>query len=195
MKALFLAAGLSAAATFALAETQTYTIDPTHADAVFTYDHIGMSTSTWVIGGFTGEIVIDRDNLAESSITVTVPAANLFTGDESRIGHIVKSGEFFDITSFPDATFSSTSVEVTGEDTAKVTGDITINGVTQSIVLDAVLNGEMAEYPIPPFNGKPAIGFSATGSFKRSAFNLGKFAPFISDDITMVINVEAMDLS
>jgi polyisoprenoid-binding protein YceI len=91
-------------------------------------------------------------------------------------------------------TFVSTAVEVTGEKTAKITGDLTLNGVTKPVVLDAVLNNQTDAYPLPPFEGKPALGFSATTTLLRSDFNLGAFVPYISDAVPVQITFEAMKM-
>jgi len=83
--------------------------------------------------------------------------------------------------------FTSTGIEVTGEKAAKITGDLTLNGVTKSVVLDAVLN-QAGEHPMEK---KPWAGFSATTTLIRSDYNLGAFAPFVSDEVQVAISVEA----
>ncbi len=85
-------------------------------------------------------------------------------------------------------TFTSTAIEVTGDTTAKITGDLTLNEVTKSVVLDAVLN-QVGDHPMM---NKPWAGFSATTTLLRSDYNLGQFAPFVSDEVQVQISVEAM---
>lgn len=89
-------------------------------------------------------------------------------------------------------TFVSTSIELTGEDTANITGDLTLNGVTQAIVSNIVLNAQAAEYPCLPFQGKAAIGLGATATLIRSDYDLGMFSPFIPDKISLTISIEAV---
>jgi polyisoprenoid-binding protein YceI len=89
-------------------------------------------------------------------------------------------------------TFVSTSIERNGEDTANITGDLTLNGVTKSVVLNTVLNAQTAEYPFPPFKGKAAIGLDATATLIRSDFSLGMFATFIPDEVPLTISIEAV---
>ena len=84
-------------------------------------------------------------------------------------------------------TFKSTAIEVTGEKTAKITGDLTLNDVTKSVVLDAVLN-QVGEHPMAKM---PWAGFSATTTLLRSDYNLGKFAPFVSDEVQVQMSIEA----
>lgn len=83
-------------------------------------------------------------------------------------------------------------IERTGEDTANITGDLTLNGVTKSVVLNTVLNAQTAEYPFPPLKGKAAIGLDATATLIRSDYSLGMFAPFIPDKIPLTISIEAV---
>ena len=84
--------------------------------------------------------------------------------------------------------FTSTSIDVTGDATALITGDLTLNGVTRPVVLDTTLNLASDH----PMEGKPWAGFSATASILRSQFELGKFAPFVGDEVSIVISIEAM---
>ena len=103
---------------------------------------------------------------------------SMFTVWEQRYGHFM-SDNFFGATEDKLVSFDSTSIEVTGENTAMITGDLTLIGVTKSIVLDAKLN-QVGEHPMA---NKPWAGFDATTQILRSDFNLGQFAPFISDEV------------
>jgi polyisoprenoid-binding protein YceI len=181
-------AALSAAP--ALAAPQTYNIDSSHAQIVFSYNHIGYSTGYGMFSGFAGQVVYDADAPTASTVSVTFPVRSMLTGWEARFEHFM-SPDFFDAAEDEMVTFTSTAVEVTGDTTGKITGDLTLNGVTKSVVLDAVLNKAEA-YPMPPFEGKPAMGFNATATVLRSDFNLGAFAPFISDEVQIQISFEAM---
>jgi len=178
------------AATPALAEPLTYTIDPSHAQIIFSYDHIGYSTGFGMFSGFGGEVVFDAENPAGSSVSVTFPVRSMLTGWEARFEHFM-SPDFFGAAADEAVSFTSTSVEVTGDTTGKITGDLTLNGVTKTVVLDTVLN-KSEPYPFPPFEGKPAVGFSATTTLLRSDYELGAFAPFISDEVEVQISFEAM---
>ena len=89
-------------------------------------------------------------------------------------------------------TFVSTTIGLTGDDTANIIGDLTLNGRVQSVVLNSVLNAQAAENPFPPFKGKAAIGLDATATLIRSDYDLGMFALFIPDEITLTISIEAV---
>jgi polyisoprenoid-binding protein YceI len=185
-----LAALAAFAAAPAFAAPQTYTIDSSHAQIVFSYNHVGYSTGYGMFSGFGGSVVYDADAPAASSVSVSFPVRSMLTGWEARFEHFM-SPDFFDAAEDEMVTFTSTAVEVTGATTGKITGDLTLNGVTKSVVLDAVLN-KAEPYPLPPFEGKPAVGFSATTTLIRSEFGLGNYAPFISDEVQVQITFEAM---
>lgn len=185
-----LAAVAALASSPALAAPQTYTIDQSHAQIIFSYDHIGFSTGFGMFSGFVGDVVFDAEDPAASTVSVTFPVRSMLTGWEARFEHFM-SADFFEAAEDEAVSFTSTAVEVTGETTGKITGDLTLNGVTRSVVLDAVLN-KSEPYPFPPFEGKPAVGFTANTTVLRSDFGLGAFAPFISDEVQVQISFEAM---
>lgn len=187
MKATLLAAALATVATAALAAPEKYVLDSSHSQILFDYNHLGFSTTYGMFSGFEGEIMFDQENPANSSVSVSMPVMSMFTGWEKRKDHFM-SEDFFGAEEGDMVSFTSTAIEVTGEDTAKITGDLTVNDVTKSIVLDAKLN-QVGDHPM---EGKPWAGFDATTTFVRSEFNLGKFAPFVSDEVNLNISIEAM---
>ena len=188
MKTSLLAAGfVAAAATAAFAEPEKYVLDPSHSQIVFSYNHLGYSTGYGMFSGFEGEIMFDAEDPANSSVTVSMPVMSMLTGWEARFGHFM-SDDFFGATEDEMVTFTSTSIEVTGDTTALITGDLTLNGVTKEVVLDAVLN-QAGEHPM---EGKPWAGFSATTTLVRSDYNVGAFAPYVSDEVEVSISIEAM---
>ncbi len=182
---LALIATLAAAPAFAVPEK--YTLDSSHSQIVFTYNHLGYSTGYGMFSGFAGEIAFDQADPAASSVTVSFPVKTMLTGWQERFDHFM-SADFFGATDDEMVTFTSTAIEVTGETTAKITGDLTLNDVTKTVVLDAVLN-QVGDHPMA---NKPWAGFSATTTLLRSDYNLGQFAPFVSDEVQVQISVEAM---
>lgn len=183
--ALTLATALLAAPAFA--EAEKYVLDSSHSQIVFSYNHLGYSTSYGMFSGFAGEIMFDQADPAASSVTVSFPVKSMLTGWEERFNHFM-SADFFDAADDEMVSFTSTGIEVTGEKTAKITGDLTLNGVTKSVVLDAVLN-QVGDHPMA---NQPWAGFSATTTLVRSDYNLGQFAPFVSDEVQVQISIEAM---
>lgn len=187
MRTALLAGALALGATGALAAPEKYTLDPSHSQVMFTYDHLGFSTTYNMFAGFDGEIMFDEAEPANSSVSVSIPVMSMFTGWQERFDHFM-SDEFFGASEGDMITFTSTGIEVTGEDTAVITGDLTINGQTQSVALETKLN-KAGEHPMA---GKPWVGFDATTTIKRSDYGLDKFAPNVGDELDVHISIEAM---
>ncbi len=190
MKNLALSTGFAAAflATPVFAsEAETYVLDASHSQIVFSYDHLGYSTTYGMFSGFDGEVAFDQANPENSAVTVSFPVRSMLTGWEARFQHFMTE-DFFGADADELVTFSSTGIEVTGETTAIITGDLTLNGVTKSVALDATLN-QVGQHPM---EGKGWAGFDATTTLLRSDYNVGAFAPFVSDEVQVMISIEAM---
>lgn len=187
MKSLLASTALMLAAIPAHAEAVKYTIDPGHAQVLFSFNHLGFSEIFGMFSGFTGDIAFDQEHPENSSVSVTMPVKSMITGLPARFDHFM-SADFFDATDDEMVSFVSTGIEVTGDNTALITGDFTLNGVTKSVVLDAVLN-QAGTHPI---ENKEWAGFNATTTLLRSEYNLGAFVPYIPDEIPVSISIEAM---
>lgn len=186
LKALATTAFLMTAGTGATLAADAYAFDASHSQIIFSYNHLGFSTTYGMFSGFDGQAMLDMDDLSKSSVSLEINIGDLLiTGWEGRDGHF-KSADFFNVENFPIATFTSTSVEPTGDKTAKITGDLTILDQTKSITLDAKLN-QVGKHPQ---SQKDWAGFDASATLLRSDFNLGKFAPFVSDEVDIKISVE-----
>ena len=186
MKTAILTAAAIFGATTAFA-AEKFVLDASHSQVLFEYDHLGFSTTFGMFSGFEGEITFDEAAPENSSVNVSMPVKSMFTGWEQRHAHFM-SGDFFGAEDGDLVTFESTAIEVTGENTAKITGDLTMNDVTKSVVLDTTLN-KVGDHPMA---GKPWMGFDATTSVMRSDFGLGAFAPAVGDEVAIRISVEAM---
>jgi len=181
------ALALTTLAAPAFAAPEAYTLDPSHSQIVFTYNHLGFSTGTGMFSGFEGAIQFDQEDPAASSVTVSFPVTTMLTGWEARFEHFM-SPDFFGATEDKTVSFTSTGIEVTGDNTALITGDLVLNGVTKEVVLDAKLN----QAGMHPMENKEWAGFDATVTLLRSDYNLGLFAPYVSDEVEVMISVEAM---
>ncbi len=186
MKTYAIALAAVLASPAALAEAVKYDLDPSHSQILFGYDHLGYSTTWGMFSGFEGTIEFDREAPENSSVEVSFPVRSMFTGWEARFNHFM-ANDFFGADEDELVTFTSTAIEVTGETTALITGDLTLNGVTQSVVLDAVLNATGTH----PQAQKEWAGFDATTTLLRSDYNVGAFAPFVSDEVQVQISIEA----
>lgn len=124
----------------------------------------------------------------QSKVDVTIKTASIEMDDQKWNDHL-KNADFFNVEQYPEMTFKSTNVEVTGENTANVTGDLTLLGVTKPVTLNVTHNKTGAH----PMNGKSGIGFSATGTLKRSDFGMNYGLPAVGDDVELRIEVEAYD--
>ena len=165
---------------------EKYTLDASHSQIVFSYNHLGYSTTFGMFSGFEGEIMWNKDAPEKSSVTVSMPASMMFTGWEARDKHLL-SGDFINAADNEIVSFACTGIEVTGDDTALITGDLTVAGTTVSVVLDAKLN-QAGEHPMAK---KDWAGFDATTTLKRSDFGVGNFAPFVGDEVEVIISIEA----
>ncbi|MEM9522581.1 MAG: YceI family protein, partial [Pseudomonadota bacterium] len=179
-------AALALTASGAFAAAEKYTLDASHSQILFSYNHLGFSTTWGMFSGFEGEIMLDQGDPARSSVTVSMPVTSMFTGWEQRDKHFM-SPDFFDARDGDLVTFVSTDVEVTGTDTAVITGDLSMNGITKPVSLDAVLN----QMGVNPLNQKDWVGFNATTTVLRSDFDLSAYAPAVSDQVQIQISIEA----
>ncbi|MCB1916447.1 MAG: YceI family protein [Rhodocyclaceae bacterium] len=184
----FALAGLIATAFAAssFAAPETYDIDPTHTAPRFEYSHFGYSTQIHRFDKTSGTVTIDRE-AKTGAVDVTIDATSVNTGFDTFDGHIQEK-DFFDTATYPTITFKSTKVTFDGDKPATVEGDLTIKGVTKPVTLTVTSFHSMPH----PIKKKDAIGANATTQIKRSEFNAGKYAPYVSDDVTLSIALEAI---
>lgn len=173
---------LSLAATPVL-HADNYEPDPNHQSVVFDIQHMDLS---FVHGRFTqlsGQINYDAKDPAKSTFHLVVPAKTVDTANEKRDGHL-RSKDFFNVEKYPDITFQSTKVALDDDqDELKVTGDLTLHGVTKSVVVVFEIKGP---------NKKGIIGFSTKIEIKRSDFDMKFGIPNIGDEVEMQISFEAL---
>lgn len=169
----------------AMAAPASYTFDPNHTSVMWRTNHLGYSTVTGKFTDISGTLIYDDKAPATSKLDVTIGTKAIATGLPKFEEHL-HSKDFFDVANHPTARFVSTKVEPTGPNNARVTGDLTLLGVTKPVVLDVTLNknayNEMAKAQV--------IGFSARGVVKRSEFGMGYALPAVSDDVPLEIEAE-----
>ena len=167
------------------AEGGHYTIDKSHAKIVFSINHLGFSTYYGNLNDFAGSLDLDPAVPAKSALSVTINVAGIVTTNRA-LDKKLKSDAFFDVAKFPEATFKSTAIEVTGEGTGKLTGDLSLHGVTKPVTLDVTFNGSGT----PPMTKIYVAGFDAVGTLKRSDFGIKNFVPLVGDDVKLLISCE-----
>ncbi len=171
----------------AFAQIENYSFDKAHTQIIFSVSHLGFSHSHGKFLDFDGGFVFNREEPAKSSVDVTIQTAGIDMDDEKWDEHM-KNADFFDVEKFPTMTFKSTAFEITGENTGKMTGDLTLLGVTKPVTLDVVHN----KSDVHPFSSKYVSGFSAAGSLKRSDFGMNYGLPMVGDDVKIQIEVEGL---
>jgi polyisoprenoid-binding protein YceI len=175
----------SRGADLAKAEAGHYVLDKSHAKVVFSINHLGFSTYYGFFPDLSGTLDLDPAAPAKSALSVTINVAGMVTTDP-ELDEKLKSDTFFDTAKFPKATFKSTAIEVTGQGRGKLTGDLTLHGVTKPVTLDVTFNGAGS----PPMTQIYVVGFDAVGTLKRSDFGIKNFVPLVGDEVTLRIGCE-----
>lgn len=171
-----------------------YTLDKHHATLVFSVSHLGFSNYTAAFADFDAKLHFDQNNAAASTLEATINPMSLTlpAPPEGFLAELT-GPQWLNTGTYPSITFKSTKVETTGPDTGKVTGDLTLHGVTKPVVLDVVYNGG---YPGHPMDPHARVGFSAKGSFKRSDFGIAYGVPApgttmgVGDEVEVMIEAE-----
>ncbi|WP_230479527.1 YceI family protein [Izhakiella capsodis] len=164
----------------------SYKIDASHTSVIVSWAHFGFSHPTASISEASGNIVFDKTDPSQSKVDVTLPLNTIDTRVPALTEAFLGAG-YFDVKNYPTATFSSSKVTATGNNKFDVAGNLTIKGITKPVVLHATLN----QQEMHPMVKKPAIGFDATATVKRSDYKLDEYVPSVSDEIAIRISTEA----
>lgn len=197
------AAGLSAGLTgsrTALAQELTrdltqipggeYKLDTNHASVVFMVSHFGYASYIGRFNAPSGTLKFNVKNPVKSKLSVTIDVNSVDTPSEALDNHL-RSPDFFNAEKYPEIRFKSTKVQQIDDRTGKVTGDLTLLGVTKPVTLDVIFNGGSYFEIAKAYK----IGFSARGSIKRSDFGMSGFLPFLGDEVSLIIEAEFMQPS
>ena len=171
----------------ASAQTQTWYLDPPHSSAQFAVRHMGISTIRGTFNTVNG-VVVDSPDLGKASVNVTIDASSVDTRVEMRDKDL-RSDHFFDVAKYPTITFQSKKVQSAGAGKLKVTGDLTIHGVTKETVLD--VDGPTA--PVKDPRGGSRRGVSATTTINRADFGMTYDSPMVGDQIAIQLDVELVE--
>ena len=183
LSALLLAAAFASPAK---AEAQRYTFDKLHTQIFFSVEHMGFSHSIGRFLKFDGGFVFDQAAPANTTVDATIDTTSLDMGDATWKEHLSAEG-FFNTAKYPSMTFKSTKVDVIDKETATLTGDLTLLGVTKPVTLAVSLNS----CGIHPMSKLPTCGFTAMGMLKRSDWGMTQYIPMVGDEVELRIEVEA----
>jgi polyisoprenoid-binding protein YceI len=174
-----------------------YKLDKAHASLLFRVDHLGFSMYTARFRQFDAQLQFDPANIPGSSVTVTIDPASIETDFPDPATHDfnaqLRGEQWLHTTQHREATFRSTSIEMTSPNTMRIHGDLTLRGVTRPMTLDGTFNGGYAGHPMDP---NARIGFSARGALNRSEFGMGFGVPEpgsrigVGDRVEVVIEAE-----
>ena len=169
-----------------VASAQTWSLDKAHAKLGFVTTHLLISEVEGNFKSFDATVTSTKDDFSDAVIELTADVASINTDNEGRDKHL-KSPDFFDAEKFSTLSFKSKSFTKVDGKKYKLTGDLTMHGITKQVTLDVVYNGTITH----PFNKKPVAGFKITGTIKRSDFSVGSVpAAVVSDDIVISGNAE-----
>ena len=174
------------AAAPALAAPETYVVDGNHTFPRFSYNHLGYSIQMSRFDKATGTVTLDKA-AKTAAVDIVIDTKSVNTGSATFNEHI-QGEDFLDTAKHPTATFKSTKVNFDGDKPASIEGNLTLKGVTKPVTL-TVTNFKAAPHPMLK---KDAIGANATTKVKRTDFNMGKNAPYVGDEVTIDIAIEAV---
>ena len=177
------ASAQTASADPSKAPAGSYAVEPYHTRVLFAINHMGFTTYYGNFTGVSGGLTLDPSNAAASTVSVTIPAASVSTTN-AVLDAELKSAQWLDATTDPTISFKSTKVVLTGANTADITGDLTLHGVTKPVTLAAKFNAAGPNI----MTHKVTVGFDATAHLKRSDFGVTKYVPLIGDQVDVIIS-------
>ncbi len=174
------------AAAPALAAPETYVVDGNHTFPHFSYSHLGYSIQMSRFDKATGTVSLDKA-ARTAAVDIVIDTKSVSTGSATFNEHI-QGEDFLDTAKYPTATFKSTKVNFEGDKPASIEGNLTLKGITKPVTL-TVTDFKAAPHPMMK---KDAIGANATTKVKRTDFNMGKNVPYVGDEVTIDIAIEAV---
>ena len=163
----------------------TYVPDDRHAYISFSYSHLGLSNPQLFFKDFDVTLELDSNNINNSAVSITIDAATIDSA-VPELDDDLKSSRFFDVSNHPEITFQSTGYEQSSADTGRLTGDLSVRGITKPVTLDVKINSAAMNR----MTRKEMLGVSATGTINRSDYGLDSLLPIVGDEVSLDIQVE-----
>ncbi len=180
--AAYSAGALAQSIKFADLKPGAYKVEPYHSQVVFSVTHFGLTNFYGMFSGASGTLDLQPATLADSKLEVSIPVSTIST-TVPILTEELKGAQWFDVAQFPVATFTSTTVVSTGADSAKVTGNLTLHGVTKPVVLNVQLIGT----GVNPLSKANSVGFEVSGTFHRGDFGIKTDIPAVGDEVKLHI--------
>jgi polyisoprenoid-binding protein YceI len=177
--------------TEALIPAGTWNVDPAHSKVGFAVKHMGIATVRGEFTKFTGALEIGED-LSSAKVSGTVAVQSVDTNEGQRDEHL-RSGDFFDAEQYPQLTFESSAIEALGEESFRITGDLTLHGVTNEVVLEAEVQGS----DVDPW-GNTRVGLEVSGQLSRADYGmkfnqaLGSGNMLVADKVKLALDISAV---
>jgi len=162
-----------------------YELEENHAYLGFSYSHLGLSRPQLQFTDFDAKLDLDGNNMANSKVAITIVAASVDTA-VPELDAELRGADFLDVENHPEIVFTSTNYQETSDSTGRLTGDLTVAGITKTVELDVTINAAT----MSQMNRREMIGFAANGSVSRADFGMTQFDEFIGDELSLNVQVE-----
>jgi polyisoprenoid-binding protein YceI len=160
-----------------------YTVEPGHTRVLFAVSHMGFTSWYGEFTRVSGALNLTPKSVGGSTLEIHIPTNTVSTSN-AKLDSELKGSQWLDTEKYPEIVFKAKQVQQTSEGSAKVTGDLTLHGVTKPVTLDVKFNGAGTN----PLDKKYTVGFEVSGSIKRSDFGVNTYVPLIGDDVKIIIS-------
>ena len=162
-----------------------YELEENHAYLGFSYSHLGLSNPQLQFTDFDAKLDLDGNNMANSKVFITIAAASVATA-VPELDEVLRGADFLDAENHPEIVFTSTDYQETSDTTGKMTGDLSVAGITKPVTLDVTINAAA----MSQMNRREMIGFAANGSISRADFGMAQFDELVADELSLNVQVE-----
>lgn len=162
-----------------------YELEENHAYLGFSYSHLGLSNPQLQFTDFEAKLELDGNNMANSNVRITISAASVASAAPA-LDDVLRGADFLDVENHPEIVFASSSYQETSDTTGKLTGNLSVAGITKPVTLDVTINAAA----MSQMNRREMIGFAANGSVSRADFGMTRFDELVADELSLNVQVE-----